>query len=281
MKKAPQKSHGKKVRRRVGKRSNQVVFDKYELYTRAVQSAASDVEFIRDTYKELKGKNPKVFREDFCGTFSLSTEWIKLNPRHESIGIDLDPEPMAYGRQHYFSKLKPDQQKRMKLIEGNVLDPSLPKSDIVAAMNFSYCLFKQRDLLKKYFANTYRSLGRDGIFLIDIFGGSQCYEAIEDVTKHKDFSYYWDQTNFDPVTNGALFHIHFKVGGKKIEQVFTYDWRLWTIPELRDIMHEVGFKKSHVYWEGTAKDGTGDGNFTRVDHGESCQSWISYIVAEK
>jgi hypothetical protein len=44
---------------------------------------------------------------------------------------------------------------------------------------------------------------------------------------------------------------------------------------------EVGFSKVHVYWEGTAKDGSGDGNFTRVDHGESCQSWIAYVVAEK
>ncbi|MFS4460955.1 class I SAM-dependent methyltransferase [Bdellovibrio sp. HCB2-146] len=274
-------SHRKKVRRRVGRKDTKTVFDKYDLYRRAVQSAENDVQFLRDTYKELKGKSARVFREDFCGTFALSTEWIKLNPRHEAIGVDLDPEPMAYGKSHYFSKLKPEQQRRMKLIEGNVLDPNLPKSDIVAAMNFSYFCFKSRDLLKKYFANAYRSLNKDGIFLTDIFGGSQCYDAIEDTIKHDGFTYYWDQTNFDPVTNEALFHIHFRVGGKKIEQVFTYDWRLWTISEIREVMHEVGFKKTHVYWEGTAKDGSGDGNFTRVDHGEACESWIAYVVGEK
>lgn len=274
-------SHRKKVRRRVNRKDTKLQFDKYELYRKAVQSAENDVQFIRDTYVELKGKQPRVFREDFCGTFALSNEWIKLNPRHESIGIDLDPEPMAYGRQHYLTQLKPEQQRRMKLIEGNVLDPNLPKADIVAAMNFSYFCFKQRDLLKKYFANVYRTLGKDGIFLVDLFGGSQCYDAIEDTIKHEGFTYYWDQTNFDPVTNEALFHIHFRVKGQKIERVFTYDWRLWTIPELRDIMAEVGFRKSHVYWEGTAADGSGDGNFTRVDHGEACQSWIAYVVAEK
>lgn len=274
-------NHKKKVRRRVSKKNAKVLFDKYELYRKAVQSAENDVVFIRDTYKELKGKSPRVFREDFCGTFALSNEWIKLNPRHESIGIDLDPEPMAYGRQHYLSKLKPDQQRRMKLLEGNVLDPSLPKADIIAAMNFSYFCFKQRDVLKKYFANALKTLNKDGIFLVDIFGGSQCYDAIEDTIKHEGFTYYWDQTNFDPVTNEALFHIHFRVGGKKIEQVFTYDWRLWSISEIRDIMLEVGFRKTHIYWEGTAKDGSGDGNFTRVDHGESCESWIAYIVGEK
>lgn len=271
----------KKVRRRIGKKSAKILFDKYELYRKAVQSAENDVVFIAETYKELKGKAPRVFREDFCGTFALSTEWIKLNPRHESVGIDLDPEPMAYGRQHYLSKLKPDQQRRMKLMEGNVLDPSLPKADIIAAMNFSYFCFKQRDTLKKYFANALKTLNKEGILLVDIFGGSQCYDAIEDTIKHEGFTYYWDQTNFDPVTNEALFHIHFRVGGKKIEQVFTYDWRLWSISEIRDIMTEVGFRKTHVYWEGTAKDGSGDGNFTRVDHGEACESWIAYVVAEK
>ncbi|UOF02852.1 class I SAM-dependent methyltransferase [Bdellovibrio reynosensis] len=274
-------AHRKKVRRRIQRKTTKVHFDKYELYTKAVQSAPNDVVFIRDTFKELKGRNARTYREDFCGTFALSTEWIKLNPRHEAIGIDLDPEPMAYGRQNYLSKMRAEQQRRMKLIEGNVLDPNLPKADIVAAMNFSYFCFKQRDMLKKYFANVHKTLNKDGIFLVDIFGGSQCYDAIEDTIKHEGFTYYWDQTNFDPVTNEALFHIHFKVGGKKIEQVFTYDWRLWTIPEIRDIMEEVGFKKTHVYWEGTAKDGSGDGNFTRVDHGEACESWIAYVVAEK
>lgn len=274
-------SHRKKVRRRVHRKNSKIQFDKYELYRKAVQSAETDVEFIRDTYKELKGKSARVFREDFCGTFALSTEWIKLNTRHESIGIDLDPEPMAYGRQNYLTKLQSEQQRRMKLIEGNVLDPNLPKADIVAAMNFSYFCFKQREQLKKYFANVFRTLNKDGIFLIDLFGGSQCYDAIEDTIRHEGFTYYWDQTNFDPVTNEALFYIHFRVKGQKIERVFTYDWRLWSIPELRDILHEVGFRKTHVYWEGTARDGSGDGNFTRVDHGEACQSWIAYIVGEK
>ncbi|WP_413292978.1 class I SAM-dependent methyltransferase [Bdellovibrio sp. HCB185ZH] len=273
--------HRKKVRRKVSKKTGKTQFDKYELYSKAVQSAENDVVFIRNTYKELKKKAPRIFREDFCGTFALSTEWIKLDSKHQAIGVDLDPEPIAYGKANYLSKLRPEQQKRMKVIEGNVMDPSLEKADIIAAMNFSYFCFKQRWMLKQYFANAYKTLGKDGIFLVDVFGGSQCYDAIEDRIKHKDFTYYWDQTNFDPVTNEAVFHIHFRVGGKKIEQVFTYDWRLWSITEIREIMHEVGFAKSHVYWEGTAKDGSGDGNFTRVDHGESCESWIAYVVAEK
>jgi len=274
-------THRKKVRRRVSKKNNAVGFDKYDYYLRAVQSAPSDVEFIRDTYKELKGKKASTFREDFCGTFALSTEWIKLSPNHNAIGIDLDPEPMSYGKINYLSKLSPEQQKRMQLLEANVLHPNLPKSDIVAAMNFSYFCFKTRETMKLYFANAYKSLAKDGILLVDCFGGSQCQGPIEDTNKLDGFTYYWDQSSYDPVTGEALFYIHFRVGGKKIEKVFTYDWRLWTIPELREIMMEVGFKKTHVYWEGTAKDGSGNGVFTRTEKGESCDSWIAYIVAEK
>jgi SAM-dependent methyltransferase len=274
-------THRKKVRRRVSKKSDRRVFDKYDYYRRAVQSAESDVEFIRDTYKELKKKNALILREDFCGTFALSTEWIKLNPRHEATGIDLDPEPMEYGRQNYLSKLKPDQQRRMKLFERNVLNPDLPKADIVLAMNFSYFCFKSRDVMKLYFSNVYKSLDKDGIFITDCFGGTQCQGPIEDTNKLDGFTYYWDQTSFDPVTNEALFYIHFRVGGQKIEKVFTYDWRLWSIPELREIMAEAGFKKTHVYWEGTARDGSGNGVFTRTEQGESCDSWIAYVVAEK
>jgi hypothetical protein len=272
----------KKVQRRVHKKNSTAVFDKYSLYRRAVQSPDSDVEFIRDVYKELRKKDAKVLREDFCGTFALSTEWVKLNPKNIAWGVDLDPEPLAYGLSHYYLKLKHEQQKRLHVIEGNVLVSDLPRADIVLAMNFSYFIFKQRDLMKKYFANVFKSLNKDGIFILDIFGGSQCYDANEESTNHKDFIYYWDQTSFDPVVNSALFHIHFKIKGKpKTERVFTYDWRMWSIPELRDILHEVGFKKAHIYWEGTTKKGEGNGKFTRTEKGESCQSWIAYIAAEK
>lgn len=269
--------------KRVHKKSkSELSYDKYEFYRKAVQSAEGDVEFIENVYKELKGKKPKSLREDFCGTFGLSCEWVKLNTQYESYSVDLDPEPLDYGKKFYLPQLKVDQQKRIHLMEGNVLQPGLPKTDIAIAMNFSYFIFKTRSLMKQYFQNNFNSIKNDGIFLLDCFGGSQCQGAIEDLTKHKTFNYYWDQTGFDPVTNQALFHIHFKPkGGKKLEKVFTYDWRMWSIPELREILEEVGFKKTHVYWEGTAKNGTGNGVFTRTEKGESCLSWIAYIVAEK
>ncbi|MFN9067122.1 MAG: class I SAM-dependent methyltransferase, partial [Bdellovibrionales bacterium] len=196
--------------------------------------------------------------------------------------VDIDPEPLEYGKEKYFSKLNPKVQKRLKILEANVLSSQLPTADVVAALNFSYFCFKKRSELKNYFQKVYSSLSKHGLFVMDVFGGTQCTDAIEDKEKIKDFTYFWDQENFDPVTNEALFHIHFKPKRqKKIQNVFTYDWRMWSIPELRDLLNEVGFKKCHVYWEGTNRKGEGDGKFHRTEQGEACLSWVAYVVAER
>lgn len=65
------------------------------------------------------------------------------------------------------------------------------------------------------------------------------------------------------------------------KDVFTYDWRMWSISELREIMDEVGFKETKVYWEGTNRLGGGNGVFSEVEKGEACLSWIAYIVGVK
>jgi len=271
-----------KVRRKVSKKNIKAQIDKYALYTQAVQSPDTDVDFLKKAYRQLRGKSAVTMREDFCGTFRLSVEWVKNNPQHRAFAVDIDPEPLDYGRQHYFDKLSPKVQSRLKITESNVLTSELPEADIAAALNFSYFFFKERSVLKTYFKNVFESLKKDGLFVMDVFGGTQCTDAIEDKQKLNGFTYFWDQVSFDPVTNEALFHIHFQPKGqKKVENVFTYDWRMWSIPELRDILAECGFKKSHIYWEGTARNGEGNGKFTRTEQGEACLSWIAYIIAEK
>ncbi len=270
------------VRKRVKKKNPKIQIDKYNLYTQAVQSPDNDVDFLKATYRELRGRSPETLREDFCGTFRLSTQWVKDNSQHKAFAVDYDPEPLEYGRNTYYNNLSPNLQRRLKVLEANVLTTKLPDADIAVAVNFSYFCFKRRSDLKVYFSNALASLKKNGILVLDVFGGTQCTDAIEDKHKLKNFTYYWDQKSFDPVTNEAVFHIHFKPDGhSKIKNVFTYDWRMWSIPELRDLLDEVGFKKTHVYWEGTSRSGFGNGVFTRTEQGEACLSWIAYIVGEK
>jgi hypothetical protein len=56
---------------------------------------------------------------------------------------------------------------------------------------------------------------------------------------------------------------------------------MWTLPEILEMLAEVGFKNPTVYWEGTDKDGDGNGVFKPETHGEADAGWIAYLVAEK
>jgi hypothetical protein len=257
-------------------------FDKYYYYINSVQAPEHDVVFMRDTYRSLRGKAPVTMREDFCGTHALSCEWTKLNSKNVAFGVDLDSEPIAYGQSNYVAKLSGAQRARLQVLQADVLNPSLPKADIICAMNFSHFIFKDRSMMKSYFHNALTTLNESGILLIDCFGGPACQRENEEVTKLKNFNYYWHQRSFDPVSQYAVFNIHYKPNGQpKVENAFTYDWRMWSIPELREMMSEVGFQKTHVYWEGTTRAGEGDGKFTKTETGEECLAWIAYIVGQK
>lgn len=257
-------------------------FDKYAYYIQSVQSPQVDAKFFSKIYKKLRGREAVALREDFCGTFILCQEWVRRDKTKTAVGIDLDSEPIEYGRKLAVRDLSEDECRRIDILNQNIFDEGLPSADIVVAQNFSYFLIKERARLKKYFTNVRKQLAEDGIFIIDCFGGSECYEPIEEQTKHKDFIYYWDQDGFDPITNEAKFYIHFKPKGqKKIKKVFSYDWRMWSLPELKDILTESGFSKVTAYWEGTTAKGEGDGKFKPAVKGEDCESWVSYLVSEK
>ncbi|MCY4321427.1 MAG: class I SAM-dependent methyltransferase, partial [Bdellovibrionaceae bacterium] len=145
--------------------------------------------------------------------------------------------------------------------------------------NFSYFTLKERSLMLKYFKNALKCLSKKSLFIIDVLGGTECEELSEEEIQHENFSYYWDLDYFDPISRTGHFYIHFKrKGEKKIKKVFSYDWRLWTLPELKDILIEAGFSKVHVYWEGTDKKGEGNGIFKPVKNGDICESWIAYLV---
>lgn len=259
-----------------------MTFDKYEYYARSVQSPDVDATFLDRIYQELRGSRAQILREDFCAAFALCCEWTKLSNSHKAIGIDLDPEPLAYGRKNYLSQLTPAQQDRVQILETDVLKPGLPAADIIAALNFSYMGFKKRPELKKYIDACYKGLNDKGLLVFDCFGGPACMEPNESESEYDDFSYFWDQDSWDPISNEGMFYIHYKLKGqKKMKNVFTYDWRLWSLAELKDLFEEAGFKKVNYYWEGTDDDGEGDGNYSKVDKGEICDSWVAYIVGEK
>jgi hypothetical protein len=134
----------------------------------------------------------------------------------------------------------------------------------------------------KYLKGCYQALAEPGVVILDCFGGPNCLEPNEEETEHDDFSYFWDQDSYNPVTNEATFHIHFKRPGEaRRERVFSYDWRMWSIAELRDLLTEAGFSKTLVYWEGSDDEGEGNGEFTISEVGDECETWLAYVVGVK
>ena len=265
------------------KRSLASKADKYDLYQRSVQAPEADVEFFDKAYRKTFKRTPSLLREDFCGTALTCCEWVKMGSERIALGVDLDPEPIAWGKKNNLSKLSTKKRKRIKLVEADVRKTEGPKADIVAAQNFSYLIFHTRESLKEYFKAAYKNLGNEGILILDLMGGPEVWkEDRSDKTKHKGFVYRWEHARFDPITHRCKFHIHYSFkDGSARKKAFTYDWRLWTIPELREILVEAGFSRADVYWEGVDSKGEGDGKYVKRESAPSDPCWISYIVGVK
>lgn len=265
----------RKKKRRVGPVSR----DRHRLYELAVQSPDANIHFIDRIYRQRNGVWAKSLKEDFCGTAYLSAEWVKKRKDNTAVGVDLDRPTLSWGREN---NLKPlgDDASRVKLIRADVRSITRPKVDVVAAFNFSYFTFKTQEELCGYFASVRRSLASGGIFVLDIFGGWEAQMEVTDKTRNSGFTYVWEQKGVDPVTNHGLFHIHFKFhGGGGIRRAFTYDWRLWSIPEVREVLLAAGFRSVEVYWEGIDPDtDEGNGIFRRVKRAENCPGWNAFIV---
>lgn len=257
--------------------------DKHELYQISVQSPEADVDFLVKCYRGLRGKKALHMREDFCGTALLAAEWISRSKDMTAEGFDIDEDVISWGMEHNYAPLGDDAQ-RCTLHLRDVREPSHTKPDIRCAQNFSYSLLKTRAEMLDYFSGVLQDLADDGIFVMDMHGGPESMEEMEEERELEEgFTYVWDQDVFWPATGEYKCYIHFRFeDGTEMKRAFSYDWRLWTMPEIIDILKEVGFAEVHTYWEGTDEDGeSGDGNFRKKRRGENCLSWIAYIVGVK
>ena len=256
--------------------------DRHTLYEKSVQNTATEYKFVNNTFRKIRGRKPVSLREDFCGTARMCREWVSRRKSNTAVGVDLDTEVLDWDRKHNIEPLDASQQLRIKLQKDNVLTADTEQVDIIMAMNFSYQLFKERDTLSKYFKRARDCLVDDGIFFLDAYGGYESFKEIKEKTKHKKFTYVWDQARYNPVNGDMTCHIHFHFAdGSKMKKAFSYHWRLWTMPELRELLHEAGFKKVSVYWEGEDKNGEGNGKYKPVTVADADAAWVSYITAEK
>jgi cyclopropane fatty-acyl-phospholipid synthase-like methyltransferase len=260
--------------------------DRHRLYEFAVQCAEAEVDFVDATYTRLRRRKPKILREDFCGTANVCCEWVRRGSARRAFGVDLDGEVLDWGRSNNLAQLSESQRARITLLQENVLEAQTPPADVVSAMNFSYWLLQDRGQLRRYFERVREALADDGIFFLDAYGG---YDSHREITEERavddggaGFTYIWEQAEFDPVSHRMACHIHFAFpDGSRMRRAFSYEWRLWTLPEIRDLLAEAGFRKVTVYWQGWTRRGEPDGDFRPVTSAAADAGWICYLSAEK
>lgn len=278
--KPPQRQSKRRTRHRHTARTA----DRHTLYQLAVQAPETDARFYSRWFRKYTGRPLRVLREDFCGTAVLACHHVKLHRDNRAIGVDLHWPTLAWGRIHNVRKLlTAEQQERLLLLQEDVLKVRQPLADAILALNFSYSVFKTREVLGAYLKNCFRSLRPGGILFLDAWGGPDVMQQKTDKTRRGGFVYEWEQRRYDPINHDIVCAIHFSFpDGTRLRDAFVYEWRLWTLAELRELFVEAGFEDVHVLWEGTdTKSGGGNGVFRRKERGDMDEAWISIVVGKK
>jgi len=255
--------------------------DRHVLYEAAVQCPEAEIDFVDETFTSLRGRRARLLREDFCGSAAVCREWIRRRPDNVATGVDIDPAVLEWGRRRHLARLPRRARERVQLLEADVTGVRTQAVDVALAMNFSYWIFQTRERMRGYFQSVRRALVRDGVFFLDAFGGYEAFKVLKERTACDGFTYVWDQAEYNPISGTMRCHIHFHFDdGSKLRQAFSYEWRLWTLPELRELLAEAGFKRTIVYWQQWDEDsGEASEEFLPTERGEPDAGWICYLAA--
>ncbi|GAB4386360.1 MAG: hypothetical protein Kow0022_15120 [Phycisphaerales bacterium] len=216
--------------------------DRHDLYELCVQSPGHLVPLL----KAIHGRGPTVLGEDFAGTAALSCRWVEDVPGGCAIAVDLDADAIArHGRDDRIERQVVD----VRRATGNV--------DVLFVGNFSIGYMNTRADLLEYLRHVRSRLNPGGVFICDTYGGESAF-LTGHVHRHhplpdgRRVRYTWEQRRADPLTGMVTDVLHFRVekGGVIEEEwpdAFVYEWRLWSVPELRDALGEAGFADTAVY----------------------------------
>ena len=254
--------------------------DRFELYEESVQDTEADIQFVSRVFHKERKRAALMLREDFCGTAQMCADWVRTHAERTAVGLDLHAPTQKWGMRKHIKPLG-DAAARVQLLCRNVL-VGCQGSDVTVAFNFSWCALKTRAILLQYCQGVCNDLNPDGAFFLDIHGGTESFEEVQESRKYKNFTYVWDQAPYDTINGFTKRAIHFHFpDGSVLHRAFTYDWRLWTLPELQDVLLEAGFKRVDVYWEGDDGQGRGNGVFRRRKQADNEAAWVAYVVAWK
>ncbi|MCA9303568.1 MAG: class I SAM-dependent methyltransferase [Phycisphaerales bacterium] len=252
--------------------------DKHDLYELCVQSPKDLVPLVR----AIHGGDPRVLGEDFSGTAAFSHLWAERDGC-SAIAVDLDEDALSFRGTH----------ERVTKRHSDVSDVSDP-IDVLFVGNFSIGYLHTREELVAYLRHVRsRLVASAGVFICDTYGGETAYTLGAVHRAHpmpggKLCRYTWEQHEADPTTGMVTNLIHFRIERagvieEELFDAFVYEWRLWSIPELRDAMHESGFASTQVYAKlADAVDDEGNAYITPiVDACEELEDSFIVLIAAR
>ena len=264
--------------------------DPHALYEAAVQGVDYDLNFATRLFRHLRGRPARSLRDDFCATAALATAFALRDPENVAYGVDLDPNALAWARAHRLARLRGGAAERVRLIAGDVRTARVPRVDLTLAYNFSYWVMKSRADLLGYFKSARRGLRKDGVFIANAFGGTDAMRPLierrripakqaPDGWALPPFRYVWEQESFNPIDHAFRCAIHFEFDrGRPLRRAFTYDWRFWTLPEIRELMIEAGFAEARVYVEAWDDETRPDAPSARRTVMPQQETWLALVA---
>lgn len=150
------------------------------------------------------------------------------------------------------------------------------RADLVLAMNYCVCLMRTRADAVRYLRIALKALteGRPssssvcdgdgdtnpgpstGLLLFDLLGGrtvERAGVAFDRRNAQTGGRFRWEQARFDPFSRRLRSHLRLLPAASKspaaaAAATFTYDWRLWTLPEAIDLLREAGHAGDVRVW---------------------------------
>ena len=264
-------------------------------YELCVQSPRHVVSFLCAVH----GNEPRVLREDFCGTGAVARRWVEEGARRgevwQATGVDLDAACIDHAR----LGTPAEHAERLRWVKSDCLRGSAAAKDegcdVIFVGNFSIGYAHERADLVAYLRACYRRLALGnagfggGVLVFDLYGGPNAFalgtlERTHPGRGKEVIKYVWRHEEADPrsglVTNSISLRV--LIDGDVVQEMpraFVYRWRLWSLPEIGDALREAGFAGFEVYTD----INVAPGQAARAVEGPDALrgDWVACVVARE
>jgi len=216
---------------------------------------------------------------------------------------EVDEGRVVLGRRRGQREEEDDDEEEAAETAAPVADLRRRRADLILTLNYSLCLLYTRADAVRYLRHALAALkegepsaaaGDDdddnekestGILMLDLLGGHTA-ERAGLVLARRNLStgarFRWEQARYDPLARRLRSHLRLLgegkgaagggkggKGGAEPVATFTYDWRLWTLPDAIELLREAGHSGDVRVWVRRMREDDGGRTVRREEEGSS------------